>query len=143
MNAAPIIIERTFHLPAKKVWEAISNRDQMKQWYFDLEAFIPEKGFSFSFMGGPDGRQYKHLCTITDAVTEKKLSYSWRYEGYEGNSEVTFELFPEEGGTKLRLTHTGLGSFPPNPDFARQNFVDGWTYIILTSLPGYLEAEKA
>lgn len=76
-------------------------------------------------------------------LQKKKLSYSWRYEGYEGNSEVTFELFPEEGGTKLRLTHTGLGSFPPNPDFARQNFVDGWTYIILTSLPGYLEAEKA
>ncbi|MCL4540124.1 MAG: hypothetical protein M1378_11115 [Bacteroidetes bacterium] len=28
-------------------------------------------------------------------VPQKKLAYSWRYEGHEGNSRVTFELFPK------------------------------------------------
>lgn len=143
MNTEPIIIETSFNTPVQTVWEAISNKENMKHWYFDLTTFIPEKGFSFSFMGGPDGRTYKHLCVITDVVKEKKLSYSWCYDGYEGNSEVTFELLKEANGTKLRLTHSGLESFPPNPDFAKENFVAGWTHIILTSLPRFLGSIKA
>jgi uncharacterized protein YndB with AHSA1/START domain len=81
-----------------------------------------------------------HLCKITEVVIGKKLSYSWRYDGYEGNSFVTFELFPEGNKTRLKLTHKGLETFPiNNPDFAKENFIDGWTYITGTSLKEFLE----
>ncbi len=70
------------------------------------------------------------------------MTYSWRYEGYAGNSFVTFELFPEENGTLLKLTHTGLETFPKeNPDLAAHNFVEGWNSIMHTSLRKYLEPE--
>ncbi len=140
MKNEPIIIERTFHAPVEKVWHAITDRQAMKQWYFDLEAFEPVEGFEFQFYGGTESKQYLHLCKIVEVAPPRKLSYSWRYDGYGGNSVVTFELFPEGDRTRLRLTHEGLETFPAsNPDLAKANFVEGWTAIIGTSLKEFVE----
>ncbi len=141
MKQEPFIIERTYNAPAEKVWKAITDKNEMKQWYFDLEEFKPEVGFEFRFKGGPeDGVQYLHVCIITEVITEQKLSYSWSYEGYEGTSYVTFELLEEGSKTKLKLTHEGLETFPANnKDFAKENFVAGWNQIIGVSLKDYLE----
>ncbi|QNF32652.1 SRPBCC domain-containing protein [Adhaeribacter swui] len=143
MNQQPLVFERHFRVPPAKVWRAITDKDEMKNWYFDLEEFTPEVGFTFTFTGGPSPeKQYLHLCEVTEVVPESKLTYSWRYEGYAGNSFVTFELFPEENGTLLRLTHAGLESFPKeNPDLAAHNFVEGWNSIVHDSLRTYLEPE--
>jgi len=139
MKDEPFIIERTFDAPIEKVWKAITNKDDMKQWYFDLAEFKPETGFEFQFTGGPEDRQYLHLCRVTEVIPGKRISYSWRYDGYEGISYVTFELSNESGKTKLKLTHSGLGSFPVDiKDFAKENFAAGWTEIIGTSLENYL-----
>ncbi len=112
MKHEPFVIERTYNAPVEKIWKAITDKDQMKEWYFDLSAFKPEVGFEFQFTGGNEDKTFLHLCKITDVVIEKKLRYSWRYEGYEGISFVTFELFPDGNKTKLRLTHEGLETFP-------------------------------
>jgi uncharacterized protein YndB with AHSA1/START domain len=141
MKNEPFVIERTFNASADRIWKAISDKDQMKQWYFDIAAFKPQPGFEFEFEGKtPDGVCYLHKCKVIDAVPGKKLKYSWRYEGFEGNSFVTFELFPEGDKTRLKLTHEGLETFPANkPDFAKHNFVGGWTALIGTSLREFLE----
>lgn len=140
MNHEPFVIERTYNASTEKVWKAITDKNQMKQWYFDIAEFKPEIGFEFQFTATNEGVTYKHLCQVKEVVTGKKLSYSWRYEGYEGNSLVTFELFPEGQKTKLKLTHEGLETFPQNKkDFARESFAGGWTYIIGKSLKEYVE----
>ena len=141
MNNEPIVVERTFNAPVAKVWKAITDKNEMKQWYFDLAEFKAEVGFEFKFSGGPaPERQYLHLCKVTEVVTGKKLTYSWRYNGYPGNSFVTFELFSEGNNTRIKLTHAGLETFPKDePDFAVKNFVEGWTDIIGRSLKEYLE----
>lgn len=136
----PIIIERKFMATASNVWSAISDRDEMKNWFIDLEHFKPEPGFEFRFTSGPDpDRQYLHICEVIEAVPEKKLSYSWRYDGYAGDSLVSFEIFEIDSGAVLKLTHQGIGSFPDNPDFAAANFAAGWDQIINKSLSAYLE----
>nr|MBA4167403.1 SRPBCC domain-containing protein [Chitinophagaceae bacterium] len=125
------------------VWKALTDKDQMKQWYFDISSFRPEVGFEFSFVGGREEQSYKHLCRVTQAVPNKKLAYTWRYEGYEGDSEVTFELFAEGSSTRLKLTHQGLETFPQNnEDFARTSFTEGWTAITGTMLKNFLEGVK-
>jgi uncharacterized protein YndB with AHSA1/START domain len=139
MKSEPFVIERVYNAPVEKVWKAITNKDDMKQWYFDLPEFKPEVGFEFQFEGGNEGRTYLHLCKVTEVVTGKKLTYSWRYQGYEGNSFVTFELFSEGNNTRLKLTHEGLETFPPIGDFAKKNFVAGWTEIIGESLKKFVE----
>ncbi len=141
MNNEPFVIERTYNAPAEKVWKAITDKNEMKHWYFDLAEFKAEVGFEFQFTGGPSPeRQYLHLCKITEVIPGKKLIHSWRYDGYEGNSFVTFELFAEGSKTRLKLTHAGLETFPKeNPDLAKHNFVEGWTDIIGRSLKEYVE----
>ena len=139
MTAEPFVIERTYNAPIQKVWEAITDKVKMKQWYFDLAEFKPEVGFEFRFWGGTEENKYLHICKITEVVTGKKLAHTWTYDGYAGETIVTFELFDEgEGKTRMRLTHAGLETFPPITDFARTNFEQGWTHIIGTSLAGYL-----
>jgi uncharacterized protein YndB with AHSA1/START domain len=131
MNNQPFVIERVYNAPASRIWKALTDKEEMKQWYFNLSDFKPERGFEFTFPGeGRKGEKYIHRCKITEVIAEKKLSYSWAYEGYPGSSEVTFELFPEGDKTRLRLTHAGLETFPQsNGDFARESFAEGWTYI--------------
>jgi len=143
MNTAePFVIERTYNAPVEKVWHAITDKDAMKQWYFDLLAFTPEVGFEFQFIGkGKQGEAFLHLCTITEVIKQKKLTYSWRYDGFEGISYVSFELVAEGNTTKLKLTHEGLETFPitAHNAFARENFVEGWTYLIGKGLKDFLE----
>lgn len=144
MNAEPIIIEKLFDASKATIWEALTNKDVMKKWYFDLEDFKPQVGFEFRFPGGPDGKSYTHICNVISVIQEKELAYTWRYEGYPGISTVSFNLLTEGEKTRFRLTHEGLESFPAdNPDLARSNFVMGWDHIINQSLTKFLEPEKA
>jgi uncharacterized protein YndB with AHSA1/START domain len=141
MKNEPFVIERLVNAPIKRVWEAITNKDLMKQWYFDVPDFRPEKGCKFQFQGGTEDKTYIHLCEVTEVVEGKKLKHSWRYDGYEGNSYVTWELFDEGASTRIKLTHEGLETFPANnPDFAKENFIQGWTAIVGTSIKEFVEA---
>ena len=142
MDNDPVVIEKLYNASIEKLWDALTNPAQMKQWYFDIPAFKPEVGFEFQFYGeGKTGEKFLHLCRITDAVKNKKLRHSWSYDGYEGNSFVTFELFDEEEKTRLKLTHEWLETFPvtATDDFAKANFQEGWTYIIGVSLKEFIE----
>ena len=47
-----------------------------------------------------------------EVIPEKKLKYGWRYNGYAGNSFVTYDLSAEDEKTKLTLTHQGIETFP-------------------------------
>jgi uncharacterized protein YndB with AHSA1/START domain len=142
-TSQPLIIERTFNAPAAQVWRALTDKDEMKRWYFDLKEFKPEVGFEFQFTAGAEGGvQYLHHCKIKEVIPGKKLVHSWRYDGYEGDSQVTFELFAVGDQTRLKLTHEGLESFPKIPAFARTNFIEDWTQIIGSSLKEFVETKK-
>jgi uncharacterized protein YndB with AHSA1/START domain len=140
MKNEAFVIERIYHASPASVWKAITDKDQMKQWYFDVDDFKAQVGFEFEFQGQNEGRTFQHLCKVTEVITGRKLAYSWRYKGFGGNSLVTFELFGEGDKTRLKLTHEGLGTFPAdNPDFARKNFEFGWTSLIGSSLKEFVE----
>ncbi|HJW29909.1 MAG TPA: SRPBCC domain-containing protein, partial [Saprospiraceae bacterium] len=113
----PLIIEKTLDAPVKKVWAALTELEEIKQWYFDMPAFMPEVGFEFTFKGENEGRVFIHHCKILEVVPEKKLKHTWSYEGYPGMSYVTFELSSAGLSTLVRLTHEGLETFPSSPDF--------------------------
>jgi uncharacterized protein YndB with AHSA1/START domain len=136
-----VVIERVFNSPIAKVWKALTSKEDMKKWSFDLKEFRPQAGFEFHIDIEHEGIKYFHRCKITEVIPEKKFAYSWRYEGYTGDSLVIFELFDIDGKTKLRLTHEGLETFPNIPAFAAENFMKGWTQIIGEGLKQFLEKE--
>jgi uncharacterized protein YndB with AHSA1/START domain len=135
-----VLMERTLDAAIQKVWEALTDPHKMKLWYFDTVNFSLTIGTEFYFDAGEEGKKpFRHLCKILEVKPPHKLVYSWRYEGYEGDSVLSFELLEMGTQTKLRLTHTGLDSFPKaNGEFAVDNFVGGWTHFTETGLPDYL-----
>lgn len=67
------------------------------------------------------------------------IEYRWSFDGYPGDSLVTFELSPKEGGTRLRLTARILESFPDGiPEFTRESALGGWTHLIRQSQKEFL-----
>ncbi|HEX3797691.1 MAG TPA: SRPBCC domain-containing protein [Verrucomicrobiae bacterium] len=142
LAATPIVIERTFDAPVATVWKAITDLDEMRQWYFpSIPAFKAEVGFETQVNVSHNGEIYPHLWKVTEVKPGKKISYSWRYGGAEGDSLVSFELFDEGGKTRLKLTHSGLETFKPeaNPKYARKNFFGGWSYLVGICLDDFLQ----
>jgi uncharacterized protein YndB with AHSA1/START domain len=137
-----VVIERIFNASVEKVWKAITDLDQMKQWYFpQLEAFKPEVGFETQFNVHHEGRDYFHIWKIKEIIPLKKISIEWKYKGYPGNSLVNFELFPDGNKTKLVLTHEKIETFIPEkyPELAKKNFTEGWTQFMDKGLKEFLE----
>jgi uncharacterized protein YndB with AHSA1/START domain len=137
--AEAVIVERTFDASVARVWQALTDADQMRVWYFDLKEFKPQVGFEFDFVVEHEGNTYHHLCKVTEVIPEKKIAYTWRYKGEPGDSLVTFELFVEGEKTRVKLTHTGIETFPKTLAYARKNFEQGWTTIIGTELKQFVE----
>src|SRR5438046_6708447 len=98
-----IEIERTFNAPVARVWKALTDVEQMRQWYFDLKEFKPEVGFEFEFVVEHQGTTYHHLCRVTEVIPQQKIAYTWRYKGEPGDSLVTFELFDVGDKTRVKL----------------------------------------
>ncbi|SKB92250.1 SRPBCC family protein [Daejeonella lutea] len=142
METKPLIVERTYNASIEKVWNAITNKDQMKEWYFDLKEFKAEKGFKFSFTGGDEHVQYVHNCEVLEVDPPNKLSHTWTYEKNAGYSVVTWELTKVgENKTRVILTHDGLSSFSNgDPNFEVASFTKGWNSILGESLKNYVEA---
>lgn len=134
-----VTISRVFDAPVERVWHALTDADAIRQWSFPVSGFKPEVGYEFQFTCGDQGMDFIHHCRITEAVPLKRLAYTWRYEGYEGDSLVTIVLTAEGKQTKVTLTHTGLDTFPQKPFFAASNFNAGWTDIIGNLLKEFVE----
>lgn len=141
-NNTPIVKEIVINAPTARVWKALTDRNDMEKWYFNIKEFKTEIGFEFSFISpNKEGVDCLHLCKVTKVDEGKTLQYSWRYDGYPGDSLVTYELFDEGGKTRLKLTHEGIESFMGDtyPMLAKDNFNEGWEYLVKTAIKNYVE----
>lgn len=135
-------ITRVFNVPAETLWKAITERDQLKQWYFDFDThFRLEKDATFEWTAGdPQGKQWLHKGRMLEIVKNKKLMHSWEYPGYTGSSVVTWALNAlNENSTELLLTHEFVIPFDKNvEELKKEHFEKGWNAIISISLPDYI-----
>ena len=132
MKQDAIIVVKKFNQSIQKIWQAITEKDQMIQWFFDnIPDFKAERGFKAQFLIENEGRQFTHLWEIIEVIPDKKIVYDWRYKEYDGLGKVYFELFQENNHTVLRLTNMGLETFPQDiPEFKRESCEGGWNYFI-------------
>ena len=143
MNTS-VKLEFSYKATPAQIWKALTDRLEMGKWYFEVDDFKPEVGFEFRFWSGTEERQYFHICVIKEAIENKKLCHTWSYDGIEGSTDLCFAI-AETGNkkTSVKLTHTGFETFPSdNTDLKVENFIEGWTYILGTSLKNYLEGES-
>jgi uncharacterized protein YndB with AHSA1/START domain len=138
-RSQPLTKEVILDAPVSRVWNALTDKEQLKQWCFDMNAFKPEPGFEFQFYGEKDGTKFLHLCKVLEAEPQKKMKWLWTYKDVPGETYVTFELFPQGDQTGLRLTHDNLESLPQDENYAKSNFVEGWNMILGELLPKFLQ----
>ena len=139
-SSEPIVVEEIYSAPPEVVWEAITEPEQMREWYFDtIKEFRPKVGFETCFDVDCEGDTFPHRWTVTEVIPAEKLVYRWRYDGYAGDSFVTWELQEDPDGTRIKVTHTCTESFPQDHSvFDEDACMDAWDYFISQTLPEYL-----
>jgi len=128
----PIIVEQHFESTRENVWSAITDLNRITQWFFDnIAEFKPVEGFETQFGVQSEGRTFTHLWKLITVIPTEKIVYSWRYQEYEGDATLAFELAEEQGGIKLSVICDTLEDFPDNvPEFKRESCIQGWNYFI-------------
>ncbi len=139
----PIIVDQSFNCSIETLWDAITQVDQMRSWFFDnIPSFKPEVGFAVQFNVKTPEREFLHLWEIIEVIPCKKIVYNWRYKNYQGDSTVEFALFTHKDKTILQVISTVLEEFPDDiPEFKRESGVAGWTFFIQDNLKRYLDRE--
>ncbi|MEM6686139.1 MAG: SRPBCC domain-containing protein [Bacteroidota bacterium] len=138
----PVIVSQNFSKSIATVWNAITDVDQMRQWFFDnIPDFKAEVGFQTQFNVKAPSRDFMHLWAITEVIPQQKIVYNWKYEDLTGDSFVTFELEENNNLTKLTVTANVTEDFSDDiPEFTRESCLGGWNYFIREQLVAFLNS---
>jgi uncharacterized protein YndB with AHSA1/START domain len=138
-NTEDVIKEITIDAPVSKVWKALTEPEQIVNWLMPPENFELKVGTTFNMLGTSKGVEYPHICTITEIIPEKKLSYTWAVKDKLSDTLVTYELEDQNGKTKLTLTHSGWDKVKLTTEGThRDDYNNGWEHVI-PGLKKYLE----
>ncbi len=124
VDSATVRIERLLPGPIERVWAYLVESDKRAKWLaagsMDL---APGAGFELVFRHSQlsheptperwaDADGHVHHCHITRCEPPRVLSFTWPQGHGEGapaeDSEVTFELTPQDDGVLLVVTHERL-----------------------------------
>ncbi|UOE42000.1 SRPBCC domain-containing protein [Chryseobacterium suipulveris] len=136
-----VVVKQRVNAPVEKVWNALTDKAQMKEWYFDIPDFELGLHNEFNFYEPGDAKKFHHHGEILEIIPQSKLKHSWSYPEYSKDKTlVKWELEPDGEGTMVTLTHKGLENFDHlGLDFATSNFEDGWKEIVGKALKDYVE----
>jgi uncharacterized protein YndB with AHSA1/START domain len=137
----PITVQYKIYAPAEKVWKALTDKNEMKSWYFDIHDFTLEAGKEFNFYEPGEAKKYHHQCHILEIIPNQKLKHTWSYpELSDAITTVTWDLQKEDTGTLVTLTHDDIEGFDSlGENFSKKSFTEGWNGIIGKSMKEYLE----
>ncbi|MGM0636368.1 MAG: SRPBCC family protein [Bacteroidota bacterium] len=126
-----------------ELWKLITSLKSMQKWFFEnLLTFEAKPGFETRFTVKTPNQSFVHLWKIIEVIPDQKIVYNWKYEGFSGDSEVTFQLSSKNGKTVLTLTHTVLEDFPQaTSEFSRESCLAGWQWFIQKSLVEFVKKQ--
>ncbi|MBN1301332.1 MAG: SRPBCC domain-containing protein [Melioribacteraceae bacterium] len=137
----PIAVVQEFNKSIGDVWNAVTNVDLMRQWFFDnIPAFEPVKGFKTQFNVASGERNFLHMWEITNVDIPGMIMYNWKYKGYPGDASVVFELSESNSLTILKVSMNIIEDFPEDiPEFRRESCIAGWKCFICENLKRFLD----
>src|SRR4051794_314190 len=97
--------------PAAKVWEALTNPEIVKQYFFGTNVKTDwKKGSPIIWEGEWDGKTYKDTGEILEIAPGRSVKYNYwsSMSGTENNPEnyldITYDLSEKDGKTLLTIT---------------------------------------
>lgn len=118
--------------PAYKIWQTLTNKQQMKEWYFDIPDFELKEETVFNFYEPGGKNEFHHRCKIVEIIPNQKFAHTWTHPSHSnGESTVTWLLEEDNENTKVTIQHEGLENFADaGPAFAPENYEMGWTGLL-------------
>lgn len=137
-----IAVETVYPHPPERVWRALTDPDELEAWLMKND-FEPRVGHRFQFRDEPrPGWRGIVDCEVLEVEEPRRLAYTWRGDEEGEPTVVTFTLDPADGGTRLRLEHTGFRGF--GGFVTRLILSRGWKKKLLReTLPAVLERMAA
>jgi len=104
-----VVMEQTYAHPVDRVWQALTDSAALAEWLMPND-FEPRVGHKFQFRAKPmPGWRGFVECEVIEVDAPRRLAYTWLGdEDWQAPTTVRWTLEPVEGGTRLRLEHTGL-----------------------------------
>lgn len=139
LDARPgqIVVDETFPHPPETLWRTLTTAELIGRWLkMAPTEFEPAVGNRFTMQTTPagswDGRIH---CEVLEVAPNSRFAFSWKgghseNAGYGSSLDtvVTFTLEAVEGGTRLRMVHSGF--VLPRNDVAYRNMSGGWDSVV-------------
>jgi uncharacterized protein YndB with AHSA1/START domain len=130
----------TIAAPASRVWDALTNPDLIKQYFFGTQAVSDWKeGSTLEFKGVWEGKPYLDKGVILKSQPEKLFQYTY-YSSFsnlpdapENYANISYELEEENGETALTIKQENIAN-----EEARKHSEQNWSHV-LKSLKDLLE----
>jgi uncharacterized protein YndB with AHSA1/START domain len=104
-------VETTINTDASRVWDALTNPEQIKRYFFGVEAHSDwQVGSPIVYKGEWEGKHFEDKGNVLEVEPGRRLviNYWTRFSGLpdapENYKKVSYELEAEGDGTKLTIT---------------------------------------
>ena len=131
-----IVVDELFPHAPQTLWRTLTTGELIGRWLMAPTGFEPVAGKRFTFQTKPAGAWDGVIhCEVLEAIPNERLAYAWK-SGDESNvgygsqldTVVTWTLTLVDGGTRLRLVHSGF--VEPKNDSAFTAMSGGWPKVI-------------
>jgi uncharacterized protein YndB with AHSA1/START domain len=125
----------------EQVWLALTDKDMIRQYFFGTETITDWKeGSPILFRGTWGDLKYEDKGTILKVEPNHLIKYSYwsNLSGIadcaENYQDITYEIYPQEGGTLVVVTQDNVESEEKKNHYEQ----DMWS-VVLNGLKGLLE----
>lgn len=131
-----IVVDEVFPHSPETIWKTLTSGALMSRWMMVPTGFEAVEGNRFTFQTTAAGQWDGVIhCKVLEVRPNERFVYAWK-GGHEGNigygsrleTVVTWTLSKVDGGTRLRLVHSGFVT--PRNDTAFKNMSQGWTKVL-------------
>lgn len=142
---APFALNRKeiIAVPPERVWRALTEPDELRQWWCDEVDVDLRVGGHLQF-GGPhvfardllptgSGQETGKNFEILEVETHERLTFRWCLGNAETRVTITLENNLEHTHLRVSQTADGTLSWPTDPDFPN------WWWVALPALRNFLE----
>jgi uncharacterized protein YndB with AHSA1/START domain len=120
------------HADPGKVWDALTNPDLIKQYFFGSEVTSDWKeGSPITYKGEYEGRSYEDKGSVVKVEPRKQLvvthwsPMSGTKDSPENYHTVTYSLTPRDGGTHVDIAQDNNAS-----EEERKHSADNWAMVL-------------
>jgi uncharacterized protein YndB with AHSA1/START domain len=121
-------VRETINVPVEKVWDALTNPEIVKQYFFGTEQQSDwKKGSDITWTGEWEGKKYQDKGKILDVIPNQRLQYTYlssmsgKEDKPENYATVTIELSGDNFHTVLSLKQDGNDT-EKSRDHSEQNW---------------------